>query len=56
MDFENISPYVRFVSTQRLNNFEDYLAYELVALDNRLYLCCSGNGDQDCRQKGSERP
>jgi len=44
MDFENISPYVRFVSTQRLINFEDYLAYELVALDNRLYLCCSGNG------------
>lgn len=44
MDFENITPYLRFASKQHLINFEDYLAYELVALDNRLYLCCSGTG------------
>lgn len=44
MDFENIYPYVRFASKQCLINFKDYLSYELVGLDNRLYLCLSGHG------------
>lgn len=46
MDFENISPYVRFAARQHMVNSQDYCAFgnELVGLDNRIYLCISGSG------------
>lgn len=46
MDFENISPYVRFAARQHMINSQDYssIGNELVGLDNRIYLCNSGSG------------
>ena len=46
MDFENISPYVRFAAKQHMINSQDYSAFgnELVGLDNRIYFCVSGSG------------
>jgi len=46
MDFENISPYVRFATRQHMINSQDYssIGNELVGLDNRIYLCNSGSG------------
>ena len=46
MNFENISPYVRFAARQHMINSQDYssIGNELVGLDNRIYLCNSGSG------------
>ena len=46
MDFENISPYVRFAARQHMSNSQEYsaLGNELVGLDNRIYHCISGTG------------
>ncbi len=46
MDFENISPYVRFAAKQHMISSQDYSAFgnELVGLDNRIYLCTNGSG------------
>ena len=46
MDYENISPYVRFAAKQHMINSQDYSAFgnELVGLDNRIYLCINGSG------------
>lgn len=46
MDFENISPYVRFAAKQHMINSQDYSAFGnvLVGLDNRIYMCVSGSG------------
>ena len=46
MDFETISPYVRFTAKQHMISSQDYSSFgnELVGLDNRIYLCYSGSG------------
>ena len=46
MDFENISPYVRFAAKQHMYNSQDYSAFGnvLVGLDHRIYMCVSGSG------------
>lgn len=46
MDFENISPYVRFAARQHMITSQDYSSFgnEIVGLDNRIYLCTSGSG------------
>lgn len=46
MNFENISPFVRFAARQHMVNSQDYsvCGNVLVGLDNRIYLCVSGEG------------
>lgn len=46
MDFENISPYLRYAAKQHMFNSQDFstIGNQLVGLDNRIYLCFSGSG------------
>lgn len=46
MDFESISPFVRFAAGQHLVGSQDYSAYGnvLVGFDHRIYFCVSGVG------------
>ena len=41
MNFEEINPYVRFVRTQKQIAYKN----KMVALDNRIFYCISGNGE-----------